>query len=278
MMPVARDIAASGMVAVLPTASARPYDLLVITQEGALPPACAATVSRALVAGKRVRHVAGFTKEIHGVTDFAHFDLDHLPEGGLTRYRPVKRLADVLAALALAPVALALIAVSAAAILATMGGPVFFRQARVGRAGRVFQIVKLRTMRPATAGGGGVPTAIGDERVTPLGRWLRRFHIDELPQIWNVLTGEMSLVGPRPEQAGLVEAYARELPAFAYRQLVRPGITGWAQVRAPYAADLAETRVKLGYDLFYLKHVSPWLDAQICARTVWTLLSGIGAR
>jgi lipopolysaccharide/colanic/teichoic acid biosynthesis glycosyltransferase len=158
-----------------------------------------------------------------------------------------------------------------------MGRPVFFRQARVGLGGRPFMILKLRTMRPCDSDG-QIATAIGDRRITPVGRWLRRLHIDELPQLWNVLVGEMSLIGPRPEQPALAEAYAREDPAFASRALMRPGITGWAQVRAGYAADLAETRVKLAHDLYYLKNCSFGLDVEICARTVWALLGGAGTR
>jgi lipopolysaccharide/colanic/teichoic acid biosynthesis glycosyltransferase len=200
-----------------------------------------------------------------------------LPRGRLTWRRGGKRLFDILVSLALAPLALPIVAAAAAAILLTTGWPVFFRQARVGLGGRPFLILKLRTMWPGVADG-QVATAIGDRRVTPVGGRLRRFHIDELPQLWNVLVGEMSLIGPRPEQPALAEAYAREAPAFAYRQLIRPGITGWAQVRAGYAADLAETRVKLDHDLYYLRNCSFLLDAEICARTVWSLLDGAGVR
>jgi lipopolysaccharide/colanic/teichoic acid biosynthesis glycosyltransferase len=201
-------------------------------------------------------------------------DLRH---GALTWRRSGKRLFDILASLGLAPLALPIVAAAGVSILLTMGWPVLFRQARVGLGGRPFMILKLRTMRPCTAGG-QTATAVGDRRVTPVGRWLRRFHIDELPQLWNVLAGQMSLVGPRPEQPALAEAYGLEAPAFSHRQLMRPGITGWAQVRAGYAADLAETRVKLDHDLFYLQNCSLGLDVEICARTILTILSGAGAR
>ncbi len=261
-----------------PTASIRPYDLLLLTFDGDPSPPFAATLSRALVAGKRVRHISEFIEEVQGVVAIEHFDLDHLPDGGLTSYRSGKRLLDLLAGVLLLPVVLPLAGVAALAVRLSMGAPVLFTQARIGQGGRPFRIVKLRTMRPDPREGGGVATAVDDQRITPLGAWLRRFHIDELPQLWNVLAGDMSLVGPRPEQPGLTETYIRQVPAFAYRQLVRPGITGWAQVRAGYAADLAETRVKLGYDLFYLKNFSFGLDVQICARTVWTLLTGGGVR
>jgi len=199
------------------------------------------------------------------------------PAGRLTWRRSGKRLFDILLSLALAPLALPLIAAACAAILLTMGRPLFFRQARVGLGGRRFMILKLRTMRPGPADS-QVATAVGDQRVTPVGRWLRRFHIDELPQLWHVLVAEMSLIGPRPEQPDLAEAYSREAPDFAFRQLMRPGLTGWAQVRAGYAADLAETRVKLDHDLYYLRNCSFALDVEICVRTIGALLSGAGAR
>lgn len=137
---------------------------------------------------------------------------------------------------------------------------------------------KLRTMQPSASERTEIATQKGDIRVTPLGRCLRRFRIDELPQLWNVLKGDMSLIGPRPEQPALTQRYCEDLPVFAYRSLVRPGITGWAQVRAGYAADLEETRIKLGYDLFYLKNFSFSLDLQILIRTVGALIFGGGVR
>jgi lipopolysaccharide/colanic/teichoic acid biosynthesis glycosyltransferase len=199
------------------------------------------------------------------------------PSGIVTWRRSGKRLFDLLASLTLAPLAAPIIAAAGAAILLTMGRPVFFRQVRVGLAGQPFMILKLRTMR-ARETREQLATAIGDQRITPVGRWLRRYHIDELPQLWNVLVGEMSLVGPRPEQPALAEAYARDVPAFAHRTRMRPGITGLAQVSAGYAADLGETRLKLAHDLDYVKNCSFGLDVEICARTVWALLRGAGTR
>lgn len=137
---------------------------------------------------------------------------------------------------------------------------------------------KLRTMRDSADNRVGTATSIGDNRVTKAGQILRRFRIDELPQLWNVLKGDMSLIGPRPEQEGLSYAYISSVPSFAYRSLVRPGITGWAQVNAGYAANLEESRVKLSYDLFYVKNISFSLDIQIVLRTVFTILGGAGVR
>jgi len=261
-----------------PDASLRRFDWLLITFAGDVPRTWSPLVCRALVAGKRVRHLSEYLEEAEGVVAAEHFSLDHLPKGGAASWRAGKRVIDVVLVIATLPLTLPVLGLAVAAARATMGRPTFFVQSRVGQGGRVFDMFKLRTMRPPREAERGVATLEGDTRITPLGRWLRRFHIDELPQLLNVLIGDMSLVGPRPEQPGLAETYARKAPAFTYRQLVRPGITGWAQVRAGYAADLAETRVKLGFDLYYLKNFSVALDAQILLRTVGTLVSGGGVR
>ncbi len=260
-----------------PAAAIIDYDLLLITFGGQIPAKWTRALSRALVAGKRVRHVAEFIEESRGLVAIEHFNLDHLPEAGLTSYRLRKRLLDVVVVVLTLPATLPAIAMASVAIWLTTGRPILFIQPRVGLAGGVFPMFKLRTMRAGQNAAGAV-TFVADERITPVGRWLRRFHIDELPQLWNVLIGDMSLVGPRPEQPGLAREYSRRVPAFAYRHMVRPGITGWAQVRAGYAADLAQTQVKLGFDLFYLKNFSFALDLQILARTVWTLATGAGGR
>jgi lipopolysaccharide/colanic/teichoic acid biosynthesis glycosyltransferase len=261
-----------------PAASIADYDLILITFEGPLPGPWAGLLSRALLAGKAVRHVSEYLEEARGVVAVAHFDIDYLPTSGLANYRAQKRLLDLVCVALLAPLAAPVAAMGALGVWLTMGRPVMFVQARAGLGGEPFRMLKLRTMIPAAPGDAVVATARGDSRITPFGRWLRRFRIDELPQLWNVLVGDMSLIGPRPEQPALAERYTRDVPAFAYRQLVRPGITGWAQVRAGYAADLEETKIKLAYDLFYLKHFTLGLDLQILTRTVWTLLSGAGVR
>ena len=260
-----------------PAASISPYQFLLISFDGATPPIWTSTVSRALVAGKRVRHVSEYVEDARGVTAIEHFDLDHISDGRFAGYRVGKRLLDIALVLIALPLAVPIMTLAAVGIALTTGRPVGFVQSRVGLGGRSFRMLKLRTMSAAPQRLIGA-TAPQDARITAFGRWLRRFRIDELPQLWNVLIGDMSLIGPRPEQPALAEEYERQTPAFAFRTLVRPGITGWAQVRAPYAANLAETRVKLGYDLFYLKHLSLGLDAQILVRTIWTLLSGGGVR
>jgi lipopolysaccharide/colanic/teichoic acid biosynthesis glycosyltransferase len=253
-------------------------DLVLITFEGPLRTPWTDLLSRALLAGKPVRHVAEYLEEARGVVAIAHFDIDCLPTSGLASYRTQKRLLDLAFVVLLAPIAAPIALFGAIGVWITMGRPVLFLQARAGLGGAPFRMAKLRTMRPAAPGEAIVATTRRDPRITRLGRWLRRFRIDELPQLWNVLVGDMSLIGPRPEQPVLAERYTQEVPAFAFRQIVRPGITGWAQVRAGYAADLKETKIKLAYDLFYLKNFSLGLDLQILTRTVWTLLSGAGVR
>jgi lipopolysaccharide/colanic/teichoic acid biosynthesis glycosyltransferase len=258
----------------------RRLDLVLITFEGDVPAEWAPVMSRALLAGKRVRHIAEFLEEARGAVTLEHFEVDDLPGRGLGGYGVRKRLLDLACVCALLPIAVPLVLFGALGILGTMGWPVLFFQQRVGLGGRTFRMVKLRTMRsnPEAPDGGPRATVAGDDRITPFGRWLRRFRIDELPQLWNVVTGDMSVIGPRPEWAPLAERFAVQEPAYAFRHLVRPGITGWAQVKAGPAADLAETRVKLGYDLFYVKNVSLGLDMQILIRTVWTLIAGGGVR
>jgi lipopolysaccharide/colanic/teichoic acid biosynthesis glycosyltransferase len=231
-----------------------------------------------MLAGKPVRHAAEYLEEARGVVSIEHFDVEHLPDGGLSSYRPGKRALDLILLVAAAPFALVLLTLGALAVLLFMGRPVFFVQSRVGLGGAEFKMIKLRTMRFTRATDGPTATAQADTRVTRLGRFLRRFRIDEIPQLWNVAVGEMSFIGPRPEQPALSEAYVSQAPAFAYRHLVRPGISGWAQVRAGYAANLEETKVKLGYDLYYLKYFSLGLDLQIMLRTLWTLTVGNGVR
>jgi lipopolysaccharide/colanic/teichoic acid biosynthesis glycosyltransferase len=254
------------------------YDLVLTTFTGVLPPDWAQALTRAMLAGKPVRHAAEYLEEARGLVSIEHFDLEHLPEGGLASYRFGKRALDLLILAAFAPVAIPLLALGSLAVLIFMGRPVFFSQARVGLGGRTFEMTKLRTMRNDQRPEEQIATAHGDARVTFLGGFLRRFHIDELPQLWQVALGEMSFIGPRPEQPALTASYVAQVPAFACRQLVRPGITGWAQVRAGYAANLEETKVKLGYDLFYLKYFSPALDVQIMLRTLVTLVTGGGVR
>ncbi len=261
-----------------PNTDLRPYDVVLTAGVVELSPEWAPALTRAMLAGKTIRHLAEYVEEMRGVVSVDHFDLDHLQLGGITSYRVRKRISDILLVVLSLPIALPILLLGMIAVRASLGAPVFFVQDRVGMAGRPFRIYKLRTMRESLPHERDTATSQGDARVTSMGALLRRFRIDELPQFWNVLRGDMSLIGPRPEQPGLTNRYIEAMPAFAYRSLVRPGITGWAQVNAGYAANVEETRVKLGYDLFYVKNFSFALDIQVLIRTVSTVLGGGGVR
>ena len=157
-------------------------------------------------------------------------------------------------------------------------GPIFFRQTRVGVAGRNFEVVKFRTMFTDAEAGGAKWATKNDPRVTKFGMFMRKTRIDEIPQLWNVLRGDMGFVGPRPERPEFVPMLSEHLPFYYLRHLIRPGLTGWAQVRYGYGATLAETREKLEYDLYYVKHMSLGLDLLIMFETVKTILRRRGAQ
>jgi sugar transferase (PEP-CTERM system associated) len=197
---------------------------------------------------------------------------------GLAR-RSVKRTFDLLASAVLLVVAAPVMALTAIAISLESGGPVIFRQERAGRGGRPFVLLKFRSMR-ADAEADGKPrwATREDDRVTAVGRFIRKLRIDELPQLFNVLKGEMSLVGPRPERPGFVEDLAREIPFYQVRHTVKPGITGWAQVRCEYGASVEDAKRKLQFDLYYVKNHSLFLDLLIAFETIRVVLSGKGAR
>jgi sugar transferase (PEP-CTERM system associated) len=166
----------------------------------------------------------------------------------------------------------------ALAVKLSSKGPLFFHQPRIGMGGRVFDVVKFRTMYTDAESGGAKWATKDDPRVTPVGRFLRKTRIDEIPQLWNVLRGDMGLVGPRPERPEFVDWLKDELPFYYLRTLIRPGLTGWAQVRYGYGATLAETKEKLEYDLYYIKHMSLGLDLLIMFETIKTILRRRGAQ
>lgn len=156
-----------------------------------------------------------------------------------------------------------------------LGRPVLFAQERMGLGGGPS---RPTSFAPCGEPQGGVYAGAEADRITPLGKLLRKLRLDELPQLWNVLRGEMALVGPRPEQKVLAEKYAEEIPSYMLRHVVRPGLTGWAQVHHGYAEGLEGTIEKLSYDLYYVKHCSFWLDLRILVRTLWVILTGFGAK
>lgn len=154
-----------------------------------------------------------------------------------------------------------------------VGRPILYRQRRVGRAGREFEIVKFRTMRPGAERNGPQWARTNDPRATPVGRFLRLSRIDETPQFWNMLRGDMSLIGPRPERPEFVEQLEREIPFYRERLAVRPGVSGWAQVNHSYGGSVEDAHVKLEYDLYYVKHQNLLFDLLIALRTFWTVVA-----
>ena len=196
---------------------------------------------------------------------------------GNPAYDLVKRLIDVSVVLALLPLWLPLALLVAGGVKIDSPGPALFSQRRTGMHGQSFRIWKFRSMRHETQLSPQFAQA-NDTRITRFGHWIRRTRLDEIPQLFNVLMGHMSLIGPRPEQDGFVQQFAEQMPSYPYRHLVRPGLTGWAQVQQGYAASADETAIKLSYDLYYITHYSLAMDLLIVFKTIQTVLTGRGAR
>ena len=193
-------------------------------------------------------------------------------------YYAVKHAFDIIIALVVLILSLPFMLLTAAAIWLETGSPVLFRQERIGLRGRPFTILKFRSMFLNAEEAGPAWAGHDDNRITRVGRFIRKCRLDELPQLFNVLKGEMSLVGPRPERPHFYELLAQNIPFFALRYSVRPGITGWAQVKFQYGASLEESKTKLEYDFFYIKHMSVVLDLAILFETVKVMFSGRGAK
>jgi sugar transferase (PEP-CTERM system associated) len=190
----------------------------------------------------------------------------------------IKRLLDVSLAVFGLVVSLPVTLITALLIKLESPGPVFYRQERVGERGKVFSIIKFRSMRQDAEKNGAVWAVQNDSRVTRVGDFIRKVRIDEIPQMWNVLKGQMSFVGPRPERPIFVEQLVEKLPYYSLRHSAKPGITGWAQVCYPYGASEEDALRKLEYDLYYIKHQSIFIDLLIIFRTVKTVLFRKGAR
>src|SRR5690606_9535250 len=189
-----------------------------------------------------------------------------------------KRLFDVAASLLLLVLAFPVIALFALLVKLDSRGPAFFRQQRIGLYGQPFTLLKLRSMRLDAEAGGAQWASENDPRITRIGRLIRKLRIDELPQVWTVLRGEMSFVGPRPEVPKFVDDLEDKLPYYAERHMVKPGITGWAQMNYPYVASVEDARHKLEYDLYYAKNFTPFLDLLILLPTLRVVLWPEGAR
>ncbi len=188
-----------------------------------------------------------------------------------------KRVIDLLFLVLFTPVIIPLVIGIAIWIRLDSEGGSFFIQERMGLGGKYFKVIKFRSMF-INQSGSHFTEKDENHRITRVGRIIRKYRIDEIPQFWNVLKGEMSLIGPRPESKKLAEWYQKEVPFFMYRHVVRPGISGWAQVMHGYAAGVDDLKDKLAYDLYYIKHFSLWLDLLIWYKTIRTILTGFGSR
>jgi sugar transferase (PEP-CTERM system associated) len=231
--------------------------------------------------GIRFDHLASVYEQYTGRIAVEHLRPSWLVfSDGFTKSRirrAAKRAIDVAGSGLALILALPVMGAVAAVVRLTSPGPVLYRQRRVGQHGRVFTLRKFRSMRQdAEAVTGAVWAGADDDRVTPVGRFLRKTHLDELPQLWNILSGDMSLVGPRPERPEFVKDLTRSIRFYGLRHMVRPGLTGWAQVCHPYASSRDDSMRKLQYDLFYIKHMSMVLDFYVALRTVAHVLKGRG--
>ena len=198
-----------------------------------------------------------------------------LPSG---LYSIVKRFIEMLLVLLTVPLWVPVILITGVLIKLESDGPMFFIQERVGQGNKDFKVYKLRSMCKNSEKDGAQFAQANDMRITRVGHFIRKVRLDEIPQFINVLKGDMSLIGPRPEQRVFVDQFEKEIPFYSYRHVVKPGITGWAQVVHGYAADADDTRIKIEHDFYYIKHFSMWLDILITFKTVRTVLTGFGAR
>ncbi len=253
--------------------------VVVLDRRALAEPAVVAQAAALHETGVRVRSLADFYDQWLGKLPVSELERASLffdiREIHGTRYLRLKRLIDVILGLGGLVVMLVVVPLVMVGDLIANRGPLFFRQERVGKNGHGFEILKFRTM-VAEHEAAGEWTVTDDPRVTPFGRFLRRTHLDELPQVLNVLRGDLSLVGPRPEQPRYVEELTRKLPFYPLRHLVRPGLTGWAQVKHGYAGDDEDALEKLQYEFWYLSHQRLRLDVRIVGRTARAVLRGGG--
>ncbi|HBV76731.1 MAG TPA: UDP-glucose lipid carrier transferase [Vibrio sp.] len=208
----------------------------------------------------------------------------HLSENSIGTLQPnpiyfhVKRIWESILIIASLPITLPIMFITAILIKIENPGPAMFYQERVGQGGKVFKIYKFRSMTVRHKDAKSKFATEEQARVTRIGKVIRKVRIDELPQFLNVLKGEMALIGPRPEQQSFVKQFEQEIPFYGYRHMVKPGITGWAQTVQGYTDDVDSTREKLAHDLYYIKHLSIWLDINIVFKTIKTMMTGFGAK
>ena len=244
-------------------------------------------ITRYVLSGIPVYHFKQALEQMTG-----RVEIHHLSENTLGSLNPndvylkTKAFGDAVIAAVLIVLLAPVMLVVAVLVRLDSPGPALFRQQRTGYRGQPFTVYKIRTMRTASVGEGAsddqrrraMMTQVGDPRITRLGAFLRKSRLDELPQLINILKGDMSLIGPRPEAVALSQWYEKEIPFYHYRHLIKPGVTGWAQINQGHVTDVADVQEKLHLDFYYVKNFSFWLDVLIAARTARTMVTGHGAR
>ena len=262
-----------------PNLEGRRYDAVVADLHSeALPDDWEYFLASCTLAGIPVFHYQQVKESLTG-----RVQINHLSENILGSLQPsafysgVKRLVDIFAVFMLLPLLLPIMLLTAIAILIDSRGGVFYTQQRMGYRGKPFTMYKFRSMY-TNIKGKDFTEGEEDPRITRVGSFIRKYRIDELPQILNILKSEMSFIGPRPESVELSNWYEKDVAFFSYRHIVRPGISGWAQVEQGYAAEVEGMNIKLQYDFYYIKHFSLWLDVLIVVKTIRTILTGFGAR
>ena len=202
--------------------------------------------------------------------------LENLTESGKNFYEAFKRAWDMIGACVFGLISLIFYPFIALAIKIDSKGPVFYKQIRTGQDGRIFKVIKFRSMIEEAEKGGAQWADQQDHRITRVGKFMRKTRLDELPQLWNILVGQMSFIGPRPERIEFAQQLEKEIPYYQIRHIVKPGLTGWAQVNFRYGASVADSIEKLQYELYYIKHRSLVLDLSILLRTIKIILGGLG--
>ncbi|MEL7096319.1 MAG: sugar transferase [Pseudomonadota bacterium] len=251
-------------------------------RDASLDPDWSRTIAEEAIKGRRILSARQLAESVTGRVELEFLTentFGHLAPDSL--YAPTKRYVDIIAALAVLLVFWPIMLLVGVIIRVESRGPAIFQQKRVGYRGRTFTVFKFRSMtaeKDAAQSRHNDMTKKDDDRITTFGRFIRKTRIDELPQLFNILKGDMSWIGPRPETERLSEWYEGEIPFYRYRHIVRPGISGWAQVKQGHVTEVEDIRLKLEYDMFYVKNFSLWLDLLIAVKTIAVVFSGKGAR
>ncbi len=255
------------------------FDGVIVDMDTDLPPEWVRFISHASISGIPVINARKVQEELGGKVD-----LDTLRTSDLESLQPspaylsMKRVIDTVVVIALSPLIIPVCLMVALLVKLDSKGPILFVQKRVGQGNRVFSMYKFRSMREESLSAEPRFADTDSHRITKFGSIIRKYRLDELPQLFNVLKGDMSLIGPRPEQSGFVEQFEKDVPFYSYRHIVHPGITGWAQVSHGYAVCTESTKEKVEHDFYYIKNLSIGLDVLIIFKTIKTILTGFGAK